>query len=121
MSDPSKPKAKTDTMTAFRSAMQIIYEQLMLAFADAMETLRELQVQDKHAERRAEESEVTIVALEESEPRVELAAMHEVERTIAAMVDARELPTQRELQRLQRDLEALNAALDERLAAHEHA
>lgn len=107
MSDPKSSKPTPDTMVAFRSAMQVIYEQLIVAFGDSMETLRALQTASE-VDQGAEEPGVTRVDL--------LDRVDEVEQTIANLLEQRDLPSQQSLTRLQRDLNALDAALDQRLA-----
>ena len=52
MSDPKSSRPTPDTMVAFRSAMQVIYEQLMVAFGDSVQTLRALQAASDSSIRR---------------------------------------------------------------------
>ncbi len=114
MSDPKSSKPRPDTMVAFRSAMQVIYEQLMVAFGDSMETLRTLQAASAtdqvavNASEGADESKVSRADL--------LDHVAEVEQTIANLLEQRDVPSQQSLARLHRDLDALDAALDQRLA-----
>jgi flagellar motility protein MotE (MotC chaperone) len=101
-------------MVAFRSAMQVIYEQLMVAFGDSVATLRALQEASTEDQAHGQGNEG---AVEHAPEKAEmLARADEMEQTIAALLEMRDLPSRQGLTRLQRDLDALDAALDRRLA-----
>ncbi len=114
MSDQKSSRPTLDTMVAFRSAMQVIYEQLMVAFGDSVATLRALQAAS--TEHQAAAGQGNEGADEHASEEVDLLARtDEMEQTIAALLEMRDLPSRQGLTRLQRDLDTLEAALDRRL------
>ncbi len=116
------------TNQAFESAFQAIYEQLILAYADALATLKRLQDQSKpgaagrvatgqspalsHAATGA--SDAPYHAADPAQYRFYTTG--ELEESVREALRRTGMPTRSDLIQIMRELDTLNAALDQRLA-----
>jgi hypothetical protein len=116
------------TNQAFESAFQAIYEQLILAYADALATLKRLQSQSKPGEsertasRQLSASSHAVTGPSDSpSPAADPASYRfyttgELEQSVREALERTGMPTRRDLIQIMHELDLLNDALDQRLA-----
>ncbi|MFN2167343.1 MAG: hypothetical protein ACK2U9_13895 [Anaerolineae bacterium] len=117
------------TNQAFESAFQAIYEQLILAYADALATLKRLQDQskpeepDRVATGQPPASSHAVTGPSDASPATADSAPYrfyttgELEQSIREALERTGVPTRSDLIQIMHELDILNAALDQRLAA----
>ena len=115
------------TNQAFESAFQAIYEQLILAYADALATLKRLQDQskpgktDRVATEQPPPSSHTVTGPSDTPSPAANPAQYgfyttgELEQSVRDALERTGMPTRSDLIQIMHELDILNAALDQRL------